>query len=53
MLPVSIDIKLKQNNLLHHSTVAEQMTKENTALLDKSDSFTINLSDNERILIGT
>ena len=52
MIPLSIDVKANANGYNTLSTLGEEMRKENTALLDETATFTIDLSPCEKVLIG-
>ena len=52
MLPLSIDVKTNANGWSVQSTLQEEMYKENTALLDETTTFAIDLNSCEKVLIG-
>ena len=53
MLPLSIDVKANANGYNLQSTLQEEMRKENTALLDETTTFAIDLNPYEKVLMGT
>jgi len=52
MIPLSIDVKASANGYNVHSTLEAEMQKENSALLEETTTFKIDLDQSEKALIG-